>query len=240
MPQTKTSQVVGSVVLLAAIAGVAVLSSTVSSPRAAKAGAVEPATVTRVDLLRFFSAAGIDPESLTAAGLSPLQASTVVAQGRTYLEEHLTDLKQAFKDAADAAALAAKLPTDGQQTAAQLIAAADAAKSTRNTALAAFVTAALSGMPEPTGPTIARIRSNRSQGLPIEYLVKDRSSEEWASLRNALAAVRTAQARGETSPQTAQSLVTSVNEETEIAAAAAALATNAQAAKTAWTTALNN
>ncbi len=193
---------------------------------------------TRAELLQFLSAAGIDAESLTAAGLSPTQVSNLVSQARVYVAENGAELRQLFQNVKQAAAgLSQTTSRNGEQSSqhTQL----ENAKAARDAGVAAFAAATLDGLPASVPQVTANIKANRRHPLPTKYLVVNRTPDQWNVLQNALAVLKTANSRNRPVPEATQTLVTEANATPSVAAAASALEANLQAIKTAWKAALD-
>lgn len=228
-----------SVFLISGLALVAVLSAGQSSAPRDSRPAARSEQNERTNLLRFLSAAGITAESLTAAGVSNSQVTTVVSQARVYVAQNGAELLQAFDSVgtlASGANSSSARSEPNSSTQAQLA----NAKAARADAVAAFAAAALQGLSPTVPQTIANIHANRRHPVPVKYLVVNRTPEQWNLLQNALAVAKTAATKGGTVPNDTESFLAQLNEESAVAAAAHALQHNLQDNKSAWTAALNN
>ncbi|MBX3388498.1 MAG: hypothetical protein KF691_03470 [Phycisphaeraceae bacterium] len=224
---------------LIAIVFTASLTSLMWRTGSATATITEPATVQVKDVRRMLAVAGVEPLALAAAGASATDAQLIVSQARAYLTEHLQVLNTSIESASTAAKRAARRTPEETQTVAELRAAAASAKSDRDSAIAAFRAAALSGVNQTIVTKLDNIRANRSQGLPLKYLVKNRTSDEWAALRNALAAEKTANKRGVELQGACVTILAEANSDSAVAAAGSACSANNTAiVKAAWNTAI--
>ena len=86
--------------------------------------------------------------------------------------------------------------------------------------------------------TVETIHGNNSWRFPTQYLVKDRSQEDWVALRDALAAKRISENYDEPFAQSAQDHLAGVDAEAEIATAKVNLDTYMAAVQTAWNAAV--
>lgn len=220
------------VALTGGIATLAVLSFTTSRSTHATAAVAVKHVVSSADVKRWVLSLGLDPETLTAAGVTTMQLSTLVQQATDYLETHSDDLRQA--QSAAAAALKAAASSKEPEQAASLKAAADAAVANRDTKVSAFFAATTNGLSAEVIAAIHAIKANRSTGLPMKFLVKNRSPEEWASIRDSMAALKTAADRGEPVPSEAESIVSTASNDPAVSAADSRLATSLAAMKTAF------
>lgn len=115
------------------------------------------------------------------------------------------------------------------------------ATSARENHLASLRTAALGTLSAGQVALVERIRANRTWGLPVQYLVKDRTEPEWVALRDALAAKRIAEEDPEESfPQSARDYLAAADAVSEVATAKVNLDSNIAAVQTAWNTAASH
>jgi hypothetical protein len=187
--------------------------------------------------------AGLDPEALAAAGVSPGTITTVV--GDTV--EHLI-FNQAFIELADTAwaqsrkqcaQLKRKIQsgraTDEQVNAYQAAKAAFAqAKMQRQAALGTLVNVATGDLSNNKRSTLATIRANRHWDLPVEFLVVDRTEAQWVRLRNCLANERVADKWGEDPDPDAQAALAQLRSNPLVAAARANVDANLDVVNNAW------
>lgn len=220
---------IGSLCVALSVCGLAV-------GRTAIASTTEAAAVTKIDVKQWLSIAGIDSESLTAAGVSPGSVAGVLAHAKSYLNDHLDELRAAQRAAAVAADKASKPPAEGT-TAESLRAEADAARAAKDAAVDAFFTATLADQSQNTRQSIATLNANRSRGVPTKYLVVNRTEDQWAALRNALAALRTSTGEGD-SASNAQSVIQAADSDPAVVAADQALSTQLPSVTAAWSQSL--
>lgn len=199
----------------------------------------------RVALIR----AGLAPQTLAAAGLTPVQVGTAVAalhQANVALPVSLRDLDHAVGEARNARDQAERLiqsgRADAQQIAAfpaleQALASASAARETAVQSLFAAATASLSATQR---ATLIAIRTNAHWKLPTEFLVVERSEVEWVALRNALANERIATRNGDTPNPQCQVLLGHARSDASVAAAKTGLDTNLAALQQTWDSVTSN
>ena len=121
------------------------------------------------------------------------------------------------------------------QTAAQSL---ETAAAERSAAVSALRTAGTEGMAGTLLQRIARIQANRHWQVPIEFLVVDRTEQEWVALMEALANEHVA-AKGEGSLDPAmQSQLASWRQNSEVAQARTNRDANLAAIQTAWNSAV--
>jgi hypothetical protein len=140
--------------------------------------------------------AGLDSAALAAAGVSANSVSSVLQAVATSINNDPTRLSSADTSYASArrdvdrlralieSGKASQEDVSAYQSASSSLATATAA---RTAALDAYFTAGAGILSEGQRSTLTTIRANRAHELPIEFLVVNRSQEEWVDLRDALA-----------------------------------------------------
>ena len=85
---------------------------------------------------------------------------------------------------------------------------------------------------------VANVNTNRAWFQPTQYLVKNRTQEEWVLVRDLVAAKRIAETYPDAEfPAEGQSALAALDAETEVATAKVSLDTRMAAIQTAWNTA---
>ena len=187
---------------------------------------------------------GLSPEALAAAGVQPGQIAGTVqsAVGAVSLAPDGLRL-------ADAAYATARANTDrlkrkiqagkaeeGDVQAYQTAKASLATATTqRETILTQVFDAATASLGESRRQTLLNIRANKSWSLPTEFLVVNRSQEEWVQLRDFLANERIAPKVGEEPDPTAQAALAQWRANVSVAAAKTGLDTHLATIRTGWT-----
>jgi hypothetical protein len=194
--------------------------------------------------------AGLDPSSLTAAG--------VTSNGVVGLLQPAADLMNGNPTAlpnADTAFAAARVANDALVRKIQSgLASQDevssypavsgtlaSATTTRQAALDAIFNAAAANLDSGAKNLLTQVRSNRSQDwsrdYPYEFLVITRQESEWVTLRDCLANERIAVQLPDLLSQDDQALLTTWRADPAVSAAKAALDQNLAAVTAAWNTA---
>jgi len=208
-------------------------------PPPAPADTATAATLTRVSL---------DPQALSAAGLSTGEVSELVSDAYAYLAQNPTELSSADADYADARRDVDSLrrkAKSGLATAEEVtdLAAAKtalaAATSARDAALDGLFDAAVADLSQAKQDLLANIRKNRGWGFACCYLVADRSEADWVKLRDALANEKISAKLGEAADPSCSSFLGSVKGETAVSAAIVAQGSGLSGVKGAWNTALS-
>jgi len=191
--------------------------------------------VSKLELRQWLAIAGIMPESLAAMGVAPESVGFILNQANAYLAEHLQELQAAQRAAATAADKLRTSQTSSGESSQQLREAADAARLAKELALGEFIAATLMGQSQQVLNTAQAIRSNQSQGVPIQYLVANRTEEQWAVLRNALGALRSANPDAANEDATsAQAVVEAADAEAAVAVAHSNLSMFLESVTDAW------
>ena len=186
---------------------------------------------------------GLGADVLAASGIIQGQVSSLVAalEGQ-YNPATLASLDDAFIQAKQDHDRLRRKVTSGlgtQQDVAALRSAETAlgnATSARDSRLAALRDAALATVAADKATLVRRIQTNRAAwSLPVQYSVKDRTEAQWVALRDAVDMKRASERDAEELlAEEHQSLLASVDAESEIAAAKVALDTNLASVQTAW------
>jgi hypothetical protein len=186
---------------------------------------------------------GLDPEALTAAGVSPSAVETVVGDAVEHLMVNLPLI-----EAADDAWAQSRQQCDqlkrviqsGRATEDQIEAYPEArnqlalAEAQRQSLLDDLFSAATDALSESLRNTLATIRGNRNWDLPLEFLVMDRPEPEWVLLRDCLANERIADNFGEDPDPDAQAALAQIRSNPLVAVAKANLDANLTVVATAW------
>jgi hypothetical protein len=210
-----------------------------SFARGPQQGPAIGATELQVALLR----AGLSAESLTAAGVSSQQVSTIVTNARNEFAAQPTLIS-----AADAAYAAAHMALDALQrkiasglatqeeiaSLATLTTALTTAQAQRQSALDTLVAAATQSLAPTPISRLHTIAANHSWTLPIEFLTVERAETEWIALRNALSNERIAAKYGDEPNAACQSLLSTARANPTVAAAKASMVANLATVSTAW------
>lgn len=233
-------------ILLAFLAGGALLLASLGSsgvlflPRHAE----EPAAPTAVELAAALHRVGLSPERLAAAGLTAIEASTLVQNAAAHLDgERFQSLQQAdtaVRDASRDVQRLERLARSGRATSGDLgdlttgRAALAGAESALRSALGALYDAAADGLSGPKAARLATLRANAGWDLPVQYLAASRSEAEWVALRDALASVRISARLGEEPHGGCSALVAQCDADSAVATAKAALDANLAAIASAF------
>jgi hypothetical protein len=188
--------------------------------------------------------AGLAPENLAAAGVSSALADDVVIAVETWLGQNASTLSNSdarcFAAVTDRDALVRKVRSglaSGQEVADCPAACSehDAAIAERTQILDTIRAAGCDVVTVEIENRLARLRVNAAAwNIPPEYLVTDRTQEEWVALRAALANERISAKYGEDPDPADQVLLATVRAEQEVATAKVNLDTNLAAVKAAW------
>jgi hypothetical protein len=230
------------IIVLAAVAVVLFLRFQINEDEKANA-AILPLLPTTHELAGTLYRVGLDPQALTAAGVSPSTTSTLIGD----VVEHLI-VNQAVIELADNAwaqsrkqcarlkrTIQGGRATDEQVNAYQAAKAAFAqAGMQRHSALGALFNIATNGLNNTKRSTLTTIRANRQWELPVEFLVVDRTEAQWVRLRHYLANERVAAKLGEDPDPDAQAALAQLRSNPLVAAAKANLDANLNVVNNAW------
>ena len=217
-------------VVAVAIAGVA--TATVASlPKSAaiKIKKPEPAPLIAS---HYLDVLGLSPDALAAAGLN----AEMAAQIKENLQAHLTGNGAGLAAAIDAwgaahrdADLAHRAVQSSKGTVENMTAkqaALASALSAKNSALNAATAAALDQFDANIVTTLARIKANRPYNVPVQYLLVDRTDEQWRQLRDALSHRKTREHLGREMDADAVTIIANADAQPATVAAAAAVSEN--------------
>jgi hypothetical protein len=197
------------------------------------------ATDVQVALLR----AGLSAQTLTAAGVSSQQVSTIVTNAKNELVAHPTRISEddaAFASArASADALERKIESGlaTQQEIASYASATTAlesAQSERAAALDAVFSAATVSLNQTQIALLQKMQANRAWKMSTEFLTVDRTEAEWLGLRDALSNERIAAKYGNEANAGCQALLSTARANPTVAAAKASMVANLATVSSAW------
>lgn len=177
---------------------------------------------------------GFGPEALAAAGLNQTEVSAFVNSALNAIDSQASQIRASDERLAQAAA-ALKSPSAPLAELVEELESARAADETLRAQLVDSISAALSSSQR---GRVLNIRSNKRWNLPVKYLVVNRTTEEWNSLRQALAAARDAQAHQKPVDSAVSSIISTAEASQETISAAAGLQ-NLASVRTAWTNAVS-
>ena len=209
-----------------------------------QAGAVLPLIApTASDLEVALLRSGLDPEALTAAGLSGANAATVVSDLITYMTNNPGVL-----DSADASYSSAKSTADqlkrtiqsglgvAQDLTAYTTAKANLASATtsREEVIDDFFTAATANLNQAKINKLSTIVANAYWDRPTEFLTVTNTEADWVELRNCLAHERIANANGEAVDAGVQTILNGYRGNGTVTTAKANLDSNLATVTSAW------
>jgi len=194
----------------------------------------------KVILLR----AGLSPEALAAAGVQPAQVSAAfqtASQVLTSTPNLMHDADAAFAEArANTDRLKRKIQSGkAEEGDVQAYQAAKTALATATTAREAVLNqvfdAATASLGDTRRQALQAIRTNRAAwNLPTEFLVVNRSEQEWVQLRDFLANERIAPKVGEEPDPSAQAALANWRANASVAAARTGLTSNLDSMRSSW------
>lgn len=177
--------------------------------------------------------AGIDPESLAAAGFSGTDCDAIFDNAQVYClqSDRMTDFSLAHKAVNEAKARAVKPPVQGQgdlPTVAQ-------AQGTLDDLREAAFTFLMTGRNPDKTEVLRKIRANKQTWKISEpYLAIDRTDAQWLALRGALAAQRFAARKGIELAQAPAAVIAEADANQTVALAKIDFASNLAGVKQAW------
>jgi hypothetical protein len=189
---------------------------------------------------------GLDSAALAAAGVSANSVSSVLQAVATSINNDPARLSNADTSYATArrdvdrlralieSGKASQEDLSAYQTASSSFATATAA---RQAALDAYFTAGAGVLSEGQRATLTAIRANRAYELPIEFLVVNRSQQEWVDLRDALANERIEPEVGEEPDAGDQAALATWRAVNAVASAKSSTLANLASVTTSWNTA---
>lgn len=213
-------------------------------------GAPAAVTITAVEKHVALRHAGLDAQTLAAAGLSSAAATTLGQAAAQHLASNYPALR-----AAEAACATARRESDrllrliqaGKATSAEVAAHATAktaltnAEGTRDAALTALFQAATAGLTQQQRALLSTIRANAAnREVPVPYRTLTRTKQEWLQLRDDLASERISLKQGTELFAPGQARLAAVRANATFASANTALATNLAAVTTAMNTTLGS
>ena len=201
---------------------------------------------TQAELETALIRAGLEPESLAAAGVTSNQVDGIVDDVRTWLTNNPTDLS-----AADAAYESARENSDqlrrtiqsgvgtGEDVTAYTSAMSNLqqAISDRDTALNAIFNAGTADLTQAIVDDLTVVRGNAGPWdyLSVEFLAKSgRTEAQWVDLREALADEHIADKYGESMDQDCQTLLTNERAHADVSAAITRLDSNLATVTSQW------
>ena len=234
-------------IILLAVALVVLFVQIRSAERAAARASLMALAPTATELSAALYRAGLDPEALTAAGVSPNATTTLVGD---VFDQML--FNPGTLDLADSGFVGLKKQCDqlkrviqsGQASAAQINAyslarpALAQAKAQRQSVLSGLLEAGKADLSTSQQNALVAIHGNRSWDLPIEFLLVDRSEADWVVLRDCLANERIAAKIQEDADPDAQAVLAQARSHPAVAAAKANLDVNLAVVRGAWEQAL--
>lgn len=186
----------------------------------------------------------IDATALAAVGASASETTALVTAAKAYLVDHgaaLNAARSAVATAKKALRDAEAAPKSESSSAAAVEAARQTlseAQDAFDTARSAFRTAVLQGLSSDKRLLLDAVKRNRPTGLPLKYLVTDRSEAEAVRLRDALADRKIAEQREQEPSSTALSVIASADSDPAVATASVNLEMNLDAVRAAWSDAV--
>lgn len=231
-PVRKTIITVAAAVLAAgSVFSVAALTAAGTAERPARSGMVPPHEIAATLTL-----AGISPESLAAAGVSPLECQGLFDAANAYalgadrlaiLREAIGELNRAKEQVVRPPANIRDIPPDQRVSVAQRQAAVEVL-------IAQAFDAVTGQLTEGQTARLRSLRANARWSIPTPYLVTERSRAQWLELRSALDARALAERRSaEIDPHSAQVLA-AADADAATAAARLDLAANREAIQALW------
>ena len=206
--------------------------------------AVLPLLPTSSELATGLIRAGLDPEALAAAGLSPGNVTALVGDAYEHLIANQTALELADAAHAQARQQADQLKRviqSGRASQEQIDAYPAATlevsqiQTQRQLLLAGIFEAATADLSQSKRNTLAAIRANRDWKLPLEFLTVDRTEAQWVELRDCLANERIAAEIDDEEPDSqAQAVLAQLRGIPAVASARANFDANHAVVMTAW------
>lgn len=189
----------------------------------------------------------LDPEALTAAGLTPTQGKTVIDAGKEAIATHATALASAqaaiAQQRSEVHALSA-LVRSGMATGEQVTELATAknalaaALADQSEALDAIWTGATVSLESGPKTVLSSVRANRAWGLPAPYLSVTREEADCVQLRNVLDQQKVCVDDGVALDGGCASFLATVEGDSTVAAALTGVATHHASLQASWDAAL--
>jgi hypothetical protein len=195
-----------------------------AAPSVRKAAPHETAVI-----LRFLD---LSPERLAAAGVSGLQCDEMFNLGTAYSiqADRMAQFSLAYKNLNQAIDRESKPPKEADRNL-PTVAQCQVALEDLKTAALGFLTNELSSE---TKAKLTKIRSNAHWAIAPEYLLSDRTDQQWLALRGALAAKRFSDRTGNPMPESASQVLATADADQAVVASKAALVTGLQSVKDSW------
>ncbi len=192
--------------------------------------------------------AGLGPDALAASGVAASEVAGVVTDVQDYIDGNSTALSDAdsvYLAAQQSVESLKKLVRSGKATAQDVADLAtaqsllDAAGANREAALDDLFDAGVDGLTVAQNTALANVRANDHWGLPIEFLVKNRTDQGWLDLSEALTNERVSAEEGISASPACVTLLLSERSDSAVAAAKTAYDTNRSAVQTSWDSAVS-
>lgn len=200
-------------------------------------------SITRIKLASVLIDLGFGPESLCACQIAPAAVSSFVQTARSTLDSRTDDITSAEGRISTARTALASLQSrrDPPASAEEIAAAGSELEAARNafaTLQAELFASLVQAFTPDQQQALTRARANRQWGVPIQYLVTDRTPSEWVNLREALAAARDAESHQRTADSAVQAIISSAESSPATAAAVQALSLHRMDCRAAWSRAV--
>lgn len=192
--------------------------------------------------------AGLDPDALAAAGVTSGEIETIVADAESYIDENSTELSDADAEyvslRSQVDALRRKVRS-GQASSEEIASLATkqgelaSAESGREAAIEAIFDAATESLSAAEKTALSNIQANRAWATAIEFLVINRTDQQWLDLTEALTNEAVANEEGTSVEPACASLLLTERAKSEVSSAKTSFDANASAVATAWNTAVN-
>jgi hypothetical protein len=201
------------------------------------------------DLTMALYRTGLDPQSLTAAGLTAQQVGNLVSDVVAYMSNNpfaLANADNAHETAKVEYERLQRLVQSGTYAQADLTAYATAtslystAVATRQASLDAVREAGVADLSEAQRSKIMNIQSNQEWETPLEFMVINRTQSQWVQLREALAHERIALERNQQVDPAIATLLSQLRVDSAVSTAKANLQANSVAISTAWNEAVSD
>jgi hypothetical protein len=182
---------------------------------------------------------GLEPDALVSAGATAVQAGALKTYLQAYLNDHGTELDAAIDafgvanraaDTATRMVQAAKGNVETMTTRGNELA---TAVSNKQAAIDAAFTAATTDLADGVKTNLLRIRANRPHNTPAQYLIVDRTDEQWRQLRDALSQKKQRTVWNIALDQDAATVISDADADTAVSAAAGRLESTLAAVQTA-------
>jgi hypothetical protein len=208
----------------------------------------DPLPPTAQELAVTLDRLGLDAASLTAAGLSPSETTSLVGRVSTDLQSRMQSIRDADREwGAERAEVdrLERLVRSGLSTEQDRAALATAntnlatAAATRQGHFDAVVTAAIDGLSGEQAAALGTMRTNHAQwDLPTQFLAGSHQEPGWVSLRDALANDRISTAQNTDPDPASHQVIVSALADPNVSAAASNLTSNLADVTAAWNAAV--